>query len=95
MEETAHPFDPEGLVGIYRWRYAAKDVTFLRFCFFGQVGKAEQQPLDKQIIAVHWLTLEELRNRKSQHRSPLVQKCIDDFLAGTRISLDVFSKEFA
>ena len=33
LEETAHRFQPTGLVGVYRWRYAAKDVTFLRFCF--------------------------------------------------------------
>jgi 8-oxo-dGTP pyrophosphatase MutT (NUDIX family) len=35
MEETAHRFEPAGLVGIYRWRHATKDVTFLRFCFHG------------------------------------------------------------
>ncbi|MEA3195653.1 MAG: hypothetical protein QOD26_3986 [Betaproteobacteria bacterium] len=95
MEETAHPFEPEGLVGVYRWHYAPKDVTFLRFCFFGKAGNAEQRPLDKQILAVHWLSLDEMKKRKSEHRSPLVQKCVDDFLAGRRYPLEVFSAEFA
>ena len=95
MEETAHHFEPEGLVGVYRWHYAAKDVTFLRFCFFGKVGSIEKRPLDKEIVSLHWLTPEELTNRKGEHRSPLVQKCVDDFLAGKRIPLEVFSKEFA
>jgi 8-oxo-dGTP pyrophosphatase MutT (NUDIX family) len=95
MEETAHHFEPEGLVGVYRWHYAAKDVTFLRFCFFGRAGSAEKRPLDKEIVALHWLTPDELKQRKGEHRSPLVQKCVDDFLAGKRIPLEVFSKEFA
>ena len=95
MEETAHHFEPEGLVGVYRWHYAAKDVTFLRFCFMGKILGEEERPLDKEIVALHWLSPEELKKRKSEHRSPLVQKCVDDFLAGKRIPLEVFSKEFA
>ena len=95
MEETAHRFEPEGLVGVYRWHYAAKDVTFLRFCFMGKILGEEKRPLDKEIVALHWLTADELKKRKSEHRSPLVQKCVDDFLAGKRIPLEVFSKEFA
>ena len=95
MEETAHRFEPEGLVGVYRWHYAAKDVTFLRFCFFGSPGKAEQRPLDKEIVALHWLSAAELRNRQAEHRSPLVQKCVQDYLAGRRFPLDLFSPEFA
>ena len=95
MEETAHRFEPAALVGVYRWHYAAKDVTFLRFCFAGKVLGSEQRPLDKEIVALHWLTLDELKKRKSEHRSPLVQKCVEDYLAGQRYPLDLLSKEFA
>ena len=95
MEETAHHFEPAGLVGVYRWHYAAKDVTFLRFCFHGSPGKAERRPLDKEIVQVHWLSADELRARKAEHRSPLVQRCVDDYLAGRRFPLDLFSPEFA
>jgi 8-oxo-dGTP pyrophosphatase MutT (NUDIX family) len=95
MEETAHHFEPTALVGIYRWRDPAKDFTFLRFAFSGTVGAAEKRPLDREIVAVHWLTPEELKQRKGEHRSPLVQKCVDDFLAGNRFPLDVFSREFS
>ena len=95
MEETAHHYEPEGLVGVYRWHYAPKDVTFLRFCFFGKPGMAEQRPLDKGIVGVHWLTPTELKHRSSEHRSPLVQRCVDDYLAGRRFPLDLFSTEFA
>ena len=95
MEETAHRFEPEGLVGVYRWHYTAKDVTFLRFCFAGKILGTEQRPLDKEIVQLHWLTADELRKRKSEHRSPLVQKCVDDYLAGQRFPLNLFSPEFA
>ena len=96
LEETAHEFVPRGLVGIYRWKYEPKDVTFLRFCFSGEtLSRDEKRSLDKEIVALHWLSLDELKKRKSDHRSPLVQKCVEDYLAGRRYPLDVFSAEFA
>jgi 8-oxo-dGTP pyrophosphatase MutT (NUDIX family) len=95
MEETAHHFEPTALVGIYRWRDPRKDFTFLRFAFRGNVGAAENRPLDKEIVAVHWLTPAEIKQRHAEHRSPLVQKCVDDFLAGNSFPLDVFSREFS
>ena len=48
-EETA-------LVGVYRWRYAARDVTFLRFCFTGKVLAVEKRALDRPVIAAIWAT---------------------------------------
>jgi len=95
LEETAHRFEPTGLVGIYRWIYARRNKTFLRFCFRGNVGAAESRPLDRQIHSLHWLTAEELRRRQAEHRSPLVQKCVDDFLAGRSFPLELLSPEFS
>ncbi|MBV8032284.1 MAG: NUDIX hydrolase [Betaproteobacteria bacterium] len=96
MEETAHEFRAEGLVGVYRWFYEPKDLTYLRFCFFGKaISWHEGRQLDKEIVRIHWLSLEELKARQSEHRSPLVQKCVDDYLAGRRYPLDIFSREYA
>lgn len=95
LEETAHRFEPTGLVGIYRWRHATKDVTFLRFCFSGRISGNESRPLDKEIVALQWLTPVELGERRAEHRSPLVQKCVEDFLAGRHYPLEVLSAEFA
>jgi len=95
LEETAHRFQPTGLVGVYRWHYAAKDVTFLRFCFRGSVsGEDKGRKLDKEIVKLHWLSPAELESRKADHRSPLVKKCVEDFLAGRRFPLDVLSREY-
>ena len=95
MEETAYRFTPSGLVGIYRWHYAARDVTFLRFCFRGRIDGAENRPLDKEILALHWLTPAQITDRRAEHRSPLVQKCVEDFLAGRYFPLEVLSSSFA
>jgi 8-oxo-dGTP pyrophosphatase MutT (NUDIX family) len=95
LEETAHRFEPGALIGIYRWYYAPKDVTFLRFCFKGRLGGAENRPLDKEIVALQWLSPQELKLRAAEHRSPLVQKCVDDYLAGHSFPLDVFSSEYS
>ncbi|HZM33440.1 MAG TPA: NUDIX hydrolase [Burkholderiales bacterium] len=95
LEETAHDFQPTGLVGIYRWSYPAKDVTFLRFCFSGTVGRFDSsRALDKEIVRLHWLMPGEIRGRSVQHRSPMVQQCVDDFLAGKRFPLEVLSRDF-
>jgi 8-oxo-dGTP pyrophosphatase MutT (NUDIX family) len=96
LEETAHRVTPTALVGVYRWHYAAKDVTFLRFCFCCSVDSFETgRQLDKEILAAVWLTPEELDRRFAEHRSPLVRQCVDDFLAGKRYPLAVLSTDFA
>ena len=95
LEETAHRFEPTGLVGVYRWHFAPQEVTFLRFCFSGELLGKVERPLDKEIIALHWLTLDQIKARKAEHRSPLVLRCVEDHLAGRNFPLDLFSKDFA
>ena len=88
LEETAHEFRPTHLLGVYRWHYAPKDVTFLRFAFLGEVGGDAGRPLDPEIRRVLWLAPEEVRAARDRHRSPLVMACVDDCLAGRRYPLD-------
>lgn len=96
LEETAHRFTPESLVGIYRWYYAPRDITFIRFTFAGRLDGVEQgRALDKEIVAAHWYTRAELVAKAAMHRTPLVMACIDDYLAGKRYPLGVFSSDFA
>jgi ADP-ribose pyrophosphatase YjhB (NUDIX family) len=91
LEETAHRFEPTGLVGIYRWHYRPAETTFLRFCFSGRVLGTVERPLDKEILALHWLTPDELRAKSAMHRSPLVQQCVDDYLRGRNFAIEVLS----
>lgn len=93
MEETAHEFIPEALVGMYLSRYHSKsrgyDVTYLRFTFCGKAGKQYDQPLDDGILRTMWMTRDELAACPERHRSPTVLKCVDDYLAGKRTALDL------
>jgi len=94
LEETAHRFEPTGLIGVYRWYYEPKDVTFLRFCFRGTLLGEENRPLDKEIIRLLWLTPDEVK-ASAAARSPLVYRCVQDYLAGRNYPLDLLSKDFA
>jgi ADP-ribose pyrophosphatase YjhB (NUDIX family) len=89
MEETAHPFEPTALVGVYQYELPHKQRTYVRFCFTGQVGEPLARDLDEEILAVHWLTLEEIEKRREQLRSPMVLQCIRDYLAGRRLPLEI------
>jgi 8-oxo-dGTP pyrophosphatase MutT (NUDIX family) len=92
LEETAWHFQPEALVGIYRWRNQHNSDTFLRVTFCGHCS--DWQPdlaLDPDIIAAHWLTLDEIRQRGAQLRSPLVMQSFSDYLQGKRYPLDLLT----
>jgi NADH pyrophosphatase NudC (nudix superfamily) len=89
LEETAYAFRPTHVLGLYQWRHAAADVTFLRFAFLGEVLEETHRALDREIRRVVWLTPDEVRAVRERHRSPLVQACIDDCLGGRRYPLDV------
>jgi ADP-ribose pyrophosphatase YjhB (NUDIX family) len=90
LEETAHHFRPQELLGIYRWHSSEADVTFLRFAFCGEVtGKEPHRALDREIRRAVWLTPDEIRDLRARHRSPLVLACVEDYLAEKRYPLDL------
>jgi 8-oxo-dGTP pyrophosphatase MutT (NUDIX family) len=95
LEETAHPFVPTQLLGVYMFRHArnadARDgVTYVRFAFVGELGeRIAGRALDHGILRTLWLTPEELRVRSHEHRSPLVMKCVEDYLRGQRYPIEL------
>ncbi|MEW6342660.1 MAG: NUDIX hydrolase [Pseudomonadota bacterium] len=111
LEESAHPFTPEALVGVYMTHFerrarsdasgtgsadgasgaaqAAGGVTYLRFTYCGSAGPADpDRALDPDIVRTLWMSADELRACPGRHRTPLVMRCIDDYLAGRRFPLD-------
>lgn len=89
-EETAHVFKPQALVGVYQWRLMPQDITYVRFTFSGTAGeRIAGQVLDAGIVRALWMTEAELRESAPRHRSPLVLRSLDDWLAGKRFPLDV------
>ncbi|WBY03907.1 NUDIX hydrolase [Ramlibacter tataouinensis] len=92
LEETAHPFEPTALVGIYLapapHAAGGEDLTYLRFAFCGRVAEPRSgRPLDDGIVRVLWMTPDEVRASRERHRSPAVLRGIEDYLAGIRYPL--------
>jgi phosphatase NudJ len=96
LEETAHHFRPTALVGVYMSRFerpsTGEDITYLRFAFCGELGAHEPTRAlglaDEGIERTLWMTLAELEQSQERHRSPLVLRCAQDYLAGKRLALD-------
>ena len=90
-EEAATAFKPTHLVGTYLSRYMSirrgVPVTYLRFAFAGELIAQFDEPLDTGIIRAMWMSYDELVATQQQHRSELILRCIDDYLAGSRIPL--------
>lgn len=98
LEETAHPFTPQALVGVYLARFQrpgagsaqGEDITYLRFAYCGTVADAVPgRALDHGIVRTVWMTPDEVRASAPRHRSPLVVQCMEDHLRGQRHPLGV------
>jgi 8-oxo-dGTP pyrophosphatase MutT (NUDIX family) len=90
LEETAWEFSPEHLIGVYRWHPPGSGTTYLRFAFTGRLGRHDpDRELDTGILQALWLSPDEIRTGRDRHRSPLVVRCMEDYLAGVRAPLDL------
>jgi 8-oxo-dGTP pyrophosphatase MutT (NUDIX family) len=91
-EESAYDFEPQALVGIYRWHAEASNTTYLRFAYCGSIlGHHPEQALDDGIVRAVWMTPEEIRACTDHHRSPLILRSVEDYLAGKRYPLELIT----
>ncbi len=85
MEESGCRISVTGLLGVYLWIHPQTRQQFLRIVFTADlVTENQKAKLDNGINAVHWYTVADIKHRKRECRSPVVLKCIDDYLAGKR-----------
>lgn len=91
LEETAWEFESEYLIGVYLYPNPHQtDITYLRFCFYGHCSNEhKEQALDDGILRTAWLSPEEIEKERERMRSPLVTRCIDDYLNSNRYPLDI------
>lgn len=94
LEETACRVEPEALVGVYMTRFQRPalglDVSYLRFAFACRfLAEEPGRVLDIGIVRALWLSADELRAASGRHRSPLVMRTVDDWLAGRRFPLEL------
>lgn len=85
LEETRCTIEVNSLLGVYLWIHPQTRQQFLRIVYAADyVSEDPARPLDDGIYAVHWFTLEDLNRRRKSLRTPIVTRCIEDFLAGHR-----------
>lgn len=89
LEESAWEIEATHLVGVYQWTSPSDGVAFLRFAFAARALRQHDRALDQGIERAVWLTADELRLHPVPARSPLVERCLHDFLAGHRHSFEV------
>ncbi|TWI12754.1 NUDIX hydrolase [Aerolutibacter ruishenii] len=93
-EETGWDVRLTAFVGAYQWKAPSGDGGngrhYLRFAFAAEpVAHDPTRPLDEGIVRALWLSPAELQAQAPRHRSPLVWRAAEDFLAGRRQPLDV------
>jgi len=92
LEETAWQIEIRALVGIYLWESPMDRQTFLRLAFEGRCRNHEPwRGLDEGICRAVWMTQAEILAAEERLRSPLVMRCIDDYLAGSRYPVDLLN----
>lgn len=90
LEETAWTFVPDALLGVYLWEAVDRQKSFLRITFTGTVHSHDpERQLDRGIARALWLSRDELIARNHRLRSPMVLRCVDDYLAGVRYPLEI------
>lgn len=90
LEETAYNFTPTALIGVYLVKAPApNNRTYLRFAFTGTLGTKENRALDHGIVRTLWATREEILASHERHRTPALLQCMEDYLRGQRLPLDV------
>lgn len=93
MEETGWLYQPSAIVGIYFYYQSTTNITYQRICFTGKLIRHDtDHPLDSVIIQPLWLTRDELALQIHRIRSPMVMRCVDDYLAGKRYDLKLITE---
>lgn len=88
-EETGWTIRPTAVVGLHQWA-SPGGADFLRVAFAGEaVAHDPGLTPDEGIRAVLWLSRDEIAAQGAMLRSPMVLRCIDDYLAGKRHPLDL------
>ena len=92
LEETGWYVEPIAVLGIYEFKPAELDYTFLRIAFIARALRHHpERALDHGIIGPVWLTREELLRESMRHRSPSVMRCVDDYLKGQSYPLNMIA----
>ena len=90
LEETAWRVSLEKLLGIYQYTSPENGITYIRHCFIAKaIEPRTERDLDEDIAEAVWVSLEDLEQRESEMRSPLVLEAIRDYRKGVNYPLSL------
>ena len=90
-EETGCDVSCGELIGVYLWIHPQTRQQFLKIVYVATLLNEDRlRPLDDVIVARHWLSGADIEYRRGSLRSPVVQRCIQDYEAGRRQSDSLF-----
>ena len=89
-EETGWDVRLTGFVGAYQWKAEETGRHYLRFAFTAEPERFDEtRTLDTGIVRATWMDLAQIEREAARHRSPLVQRVIDDARSGRVSPLDM------
>lgn len=92
LEETGWYVKLTSFLGIYEYQPEGLPYTFLRIAFVASaISQRAGHKLDEGIERAVWMTRDEVVAAAARHRSPMLLRCIDDYLAGRRLPLDIIA----
>lgn len=96
LEETGFGVEPLFVVGAYLWMTPNGSLSYLRMAIAAKaLNYEEDRPLDEGIERAIWLSRDELVAEIDRHRSPLVLRCVDDYLSGEHYPLTLMKSFIA
>lgn len=92
LEETGWVVEPTGFLGIYEYHPPDLPYGFVRFAFRARALRHDAtRKLDEGIERAVWMSLAELARDSARHRSPMVQRCVEDALSGKSLPLETIA----
>ncbi len=98
LEETRWDIRLTAFIGAYQWSAPTVEAGgngrhYLRFAFAGEpIGENPSLVLDQGIVRTLWMTPTQVQDAADRHRSPLVWRAVQDYLAGRRHPLDLLQQ---
>lgn len=87
LEETGCTVACGDVVGVYLWIHPQSRQQFLRIVFAAEfLCCDENRQLDDSVVGRIWLTATEIEKRRQRLRTPVVLRCIRDYVSGRRLS---------
>jgi ADP-ribose pyrophosphatase YjhB (NUDIX family) len=87
LEETGCTVECGAMIGVYLWIHPQTRQQFLRLVYAANyVFCDESLPLDDGILGRRWMSLDDLRDRRRELRTPAVLRCVEDYVGGRRAS---------